>query len=67
VLGLGNGGNNAPPAASQVAANSGTLISGSGGATDSRYRLKTSTPVDGESGGDNRPPYYALAFIMRVD
>jgi microcystin-dependent protein len=31
-----------------------------------RYRLKTSTPVDSASGGENRPPYYALAFIMRV-
>jgi hypothetical protein len=69
MLGLGHNSNGNPPTATHVAANSATLITdtgNNGGLSDSRWRLKTSTPVDGESGGDNRPPYYALAFIMRV-
>lgn len=42
------------------AANNGVNVGGN------RYTLKTSTPVDSASGGENRPPYYALAFIMRI-
>jgi microcystin-dependent protein len=67
VLGLASGPINGPPSAGQLAANNGRLISGAGG-DGSRYRLETSPPVTG--GGqtiENRPPYYALAFIMRVN
>lgn len=54
----------------QVSSSSGGRVSGSGNTdTDNQYiwwRQMTSNPVGGGQSFDNRPPYYALAFIMRV-
>ena len=66
VLGLASGPIHGPPFPSQLAANNGRLFSGDGGG-GSQYRLETSPPVGQGGTVENRPPYYALAFIMRVN